>query len=149
MRARFTALPLTAALVFAPVVFGTSGCACGTNTAAATSNSSGGCSGSGSVQSCSPSAENANEFGKIGVQQAGPQKPIAWGVYPKVSFGTMTVQITIGGTNVHGPITKSYPQHGSFTTKSNPLSSGDVFRITGTWVTGKSSQEFYFQCTLA
>jgi hypothetical protein len=148
---RLMAAPLALAVVLAPVAFAASSCACGSSAAAATSGSSGGCSGS-AVQPCSPSAQRSNAFGRIGVQQAGPRKTIQWGVYPTNSFGTMTIQITIGGANVLGPYTKPYAQHGSIPydpANKRYLASGDVLSITGTWVTSKDSEGFYFQCKLA
>lgn len=154
MRVRLMMWPLVVAVRLAPVMFGAAGCACGAGAAAAADSSSG-CGGSGSggsIQSCSPSAVRSNEFGKIGVQQAGPQQTIQWGVYPANSFGTMTIQITIGGANVLGPYTKPYPQHGSIPYDPNNkrfLTSDDVLTITGTWVTAKDKEGFYFQCKLA
>jgi hypothetical protein len=103
------------------------------------------------VQPCSPYAEEKNAFGKIAVQQKGPQQPVTWGVYPVSSFGVMTVTIQIDGVNVLGPYTRDYAQHGSFSTKSNQLASGVDFYISGTWAPAgtDSEQGFYFTCTLA
>lgn len=152
---RFVPVPVALALVFAPVAFAASSCACGTNTVgAATPAGSGGCSssGSGSVQKCSPYAENSNEFGKIGVQQAGPQKPVAWGVYPKNVAGVFTVTITVDG-QVYDKKTQPYPPHGSSAydeANKRYLQSGGTFRIDGTIARPHGETEgFYFQCTLA
>jgi hypothetical protein len=112
---RLVSVPLALAVVLAPVAFAASSCACGSSAAAAaTSGYSGGCSSSasGAVKPCSPYAEDSNGFGKIGVQQAGPQKPVAWGVYPKDPAGVFTVTIMVDG-QVYDKKTQPYPPHGS------------------------------------
>lgn len=148
---RLAAAPLALAVVLAPVAFTVSSCACGTSTAVA-ADSSGGCSSSGSVPTCSPYAEDANEFGKIGVQQAGPQKPVAWGVYPKNPEGVFTVTITVDG-QVCDKKAQAYPPHGSsaYDAKNKRyLQSGGTFRIDGMIKRPNGGTEgFYFQCTLA
>lgn len=149
---RLMAGPLALAVVLAPVAFTTTSCACGTGSASAAADSSGGCGTSGSIQPCSPYAENANEFGKIGVQQSGPQKPVAWGVYPKNPAGVFTVTITVDG-QVYDKKTQPYPPHGSsaYDAKNKRyLQSGGTFRIDGTIARPNGATEgFYFQCTLA
>lgn len=152
MRARVISLPLAAAVALAPVAFGVSGCACGPRTAAAASSSSCSGSGAGGVQPCSPSATDSNFNGRIGAQQAGPQTPVAWGVYPQDSAGVFAVTITVDG-QVYDKKTQPYPPHGSvaYDAKNKRyLQSGGIFRIDGS-VTRPNRQEevFYFPCKLA
>jgi hypothetical protein len=150
---RFVPAPLALALTLAPIVFVASSCACGSDsTASATASPSAGCTSSGSVQPCSPYAEEQNSNGKIGVQQAGPQKPVAWGVYPKDPVGDFTVTITVDG-QVYDKKSQPYPPHGSIAydaANRRYLPSGATFRIDGTIARPNGGTEvFYFQCTLA
>ena len=152
---RLMAAPLALAVVLAPVAFGAAGCACGSGTAVAAADSSGGCesSGSGGVQPCSPSATDANFNGRIGAQQAGPQKPVAWGVYPGDPVGVFTVTITVDGQVYDKKPPQPYPPHGSIVYDAENkryLQSGGVFRIDGSVKRANGQQEeFYFQCKLA
>lgn len=151
---RLISAPLALAVVLAPVVFVISSCACGTGTAAAaTSGSSSGCTGPGSVQSCSPSASDANFNGRLGAQQAGPQRPVAWGVYPKDPVGVFTVTVTVDGQVYDKKPPQLYPPHGSvvFDAKNKRyLQSGGTFRLDGSVKRANGQiEEFYLQCTLA
>src|SRR5947209_15256440 len=152
MRVRLMIWPLAVAVMLASVMFSAAGCACGGGAAAAAA-SSGGCSGSGGgVQSCSPSATDANFNGRIGAQQAGPQKPVAWGVYPQDPAGVFTVTITVDG-QVYDKKTQPYPPHGSAIVDAKnkrSLQSGGIFRIDGSVKRPNGQEEvFYFQCKLA
>ncbi len=151
MRVRLMVWPLVVAVVLAPVMFSAAGCACGAGAAAAAS--SGGCGDSGGgVQPCSPSATDANFNGRIGAQQAGPQKPVAWGVYPQDAAGLFTVTITVDG-QVYDKKTQPYPPHGSVvydTANKRYLPTGGIFRIDGSVKRPNGQEEvFYFQCKLA
>jgi hypothetical protein len=145
---------LALALTLVPVTFGASACSCGSTADAAAGTGSGGCSNSGSqpIQPCSPSAQDSNEFGKIGVQQAGPQKTVYWGVYPTDSVGRYTVTVTVDG-QVYDKKNQAYPPHGTApydASNKRYLQSGGAFEITGTVTrSGKDEEGFYFQCTLA
>jgi hypothetical protein len=145
-------------LVFAVAVpvAATSACGCPTaDAAASTSGCSAGGSGGGggeTVQPCSPGIQRENEFGRIAVQQAGPQQAVAWGVYPTNPAGTYTLTITVDG-QIYDKKTQAYPPHGSTVydrANKRLLPSGGTFAIDGTIVRPDGSKEgFYFRCTLA
>jgi hypothetical protein len=113
MRKRLIGSVLPLALIVAPLSAITSAC-CGSSAAASKASGSGGCSGGGSsVQSCSPYAEDKNGFGKIAVQQKGPQQPVAWGVYPIDPAGVFKVTITVDDQVYDDKPSQPYPPHGS------------------------------------
>lgn len=155
MRNRMLASVLVLALAVVPFSLSTAACSCSSTPVvdAASGSGSGGCSsGKSGTQSCSPGAQQQNQYGRIAVQQAGPQKAVAWGIYPVKPEGTYVVTITIGGKTVDKK-TQAYPPHGSVTYDPNNrryLESGSVFMINGTLTHPDGSEEgFYFQCTLA
>lgn len=154
MRKRLIVSVLPLAVILAPLSAVTSAC-CGSSAAASKASGSGGCSGGGGsqIQSCSRYAEDKNEFGKIAVQQKGPQQPVAWGVYPTDPAGVFKVTITVDDQVYDDKPAQPYPPHGSV--KVDPsnkryLQSGATFSITGTVTRAGDIQEgFYFNCTLA
>ena len=157
MRKRMIASILMLGLVVVPFSMATAGCSCSASAAAATPQSassgcSGGGGGGGSVQPCSPGAQEQDEYGKIAVQQKGPQKPVAWGIYPADPVGEYQVTVDVDG-QIYDKKNQPYPPHGSVTYDPNNkryLQSGGVFQITGTLTHPDGSEEgFYFQCTLA
>jgi hypothetical protein len=155
MRRRLVAGVLPLALAVVPFSMATAGCGCSAPASIAAAGSGGGCSGGGGgggIQSCSPGASRSDEYGRIAVQQAGPQRPVAWGVYPSDPVGAYQVTIDVDG-QVYDKKSQTYPPHGSVTYDPNNrryLPSGGVFQITGSLTHPDGTEEgFYFQCTLA